>query len=181
MTISLTPQLQALTFCPYLDAEGRVTASELAGQVGIYAIFDQAQTLCYVGFSRDIYFSLKQHLVVQPEHCYWFKFHTVQRPNRTELQALKQQWLVETNSTAIAAAAHEAAWATTIDARQWITPTEQAEYDAADEQGKRRCLKQLARRIEAERLQQLASRGVNMPCRFDPKLKEQGLLALKAG
>ena len=47
-----TPTLSSLTMQPYL-IEGELP-SGLAGKVGIYAIFDQAKTLQYVGYSRDI-------------------------------------------------------------------------------------------------------------------------------
>ncbi|MGL4620405.1 MAG: GIY-YIG nuclease family protein, partial [Chroococcidiopsis sp.] len=40
-------------------------------------------------------------------------------------------------------------------------------------------LKTAARRVEAEILSQLQTRGLQMQLRFNPKLKEQGLLDLK--
>jgi|GEM_PF-3436174 len=40
----------------------------------VYAIFDQKKVLQFVGYSRDVYLSLKQHLVRQPQQCYWLRF-----------------------------------------------------------------------------------------------------------
>jgi len=60
-----------------------------------------------------------------------------------------------------------------------MTPEEEATYQASDELGKMKTLKRVARRIEAEVLATLVERGVQMQLRFDPKLKEAGLLNLK--
>jgi len=49
-----------------------------------------------------------------------------------------------------------------------------------DELGQRKLLKQVARRVEASILADLESRGVTIPLRFDPKLKDDGKLNLKA-
>jgi hypothetical protein len=56
------PVLENLEFLPYLDDQGLLDEN-LSGKIGIYAIFNQAKNLQFVGYSRDIYLSLKQHLV----------------------------------------------------------------------------------------------------------------------
>ena len=48
-----------------------------------------------------------------------------------------------------------------------------------DEMTKIKTIKNVARRVEAEILQILEQRGLNMQIRFNPKLKESGLLDLK--
>ena len=60
-----------------------------------------------------------------------------------------------------------------------MTPAEQTAYESSDEPGKIKALKQVARRVEAEVMQELEARGVKLPIRFDPKAKEEGLLNLK--
>ncbi|MCG8367228.1 MAG: GIY-YIG nuclease family protein, partial [Pseudanabaenales cyanobacterium] len=74
-----TPTLASLDAFSYIDDEGRIP-THIEGKVGIYAIFDQDHQLNYVGYSRDIYLSLKQHLIRQPQACYWVKVQTVARP-----------------------------------------------------------------------------------------------------
>lgn len=60
-----------------------------------------------------------------------------------------------------------------------MTETEKAQYQQNDELGQIKILKQVARRVEETVKEQLKQRGVNMDIRFNPKIKEQGLLDLK--
>ena len=78
------PSLANLEYIPYIDDQGRVIEA-FQGKIGVYAIFDQAKVLQFVGYSRDVYLSLKQHLVRQPQECYWVKVQTIARPSRTVL------------------------------------------------------------------------------------------------
>lgn len=61
-----------------------------------------------------------------------------------------------------------------------MTPEEQSNYaNALDELTQMKLLKNVARRVEAEILAVLEQRGLRMQIRFNPKLKETGLLDLK--
>lgn len=175
-----TPTLAELDFLPYLDAEGRLPA-DLAKQVGIYAIFDAAQTLQFVGYSRDITLSLKQHLVRCPDQCHWLKVTTIDRPNRHLLETIQAAWIEANGSTPPGNADLLSLWTEPIDVKTQMTSAEQATYAAAiDELEQIKCLKKVAQRLEADLLlPQLQARGVTEPMRFDPKLKEQGLLNIK--
>ncbi|HEY9892185.1 MAG TPA: GIY-YIG nuclease family protein, partial [Candidatus Sericytochromatia bacterium] len=64
MTSEQIPSLKDLDYIPYLDDTGNLP-EEFQGKIGIYAIFSQDKTLQIVNYSRDIYLSLKQHLVRQ--------------------------------------------------------------------------------------------------------------------
>lgn len=178
MTVAQLPPLVSLEFLPYLTDEGSIP-EVFQGKLGAYAIFDQAQTLQYVGFSRNVLLSLKQHLTRCPQQCHWVKLWEVSRPSRTLLEEIRQAWIAENGETPSGNGAAEARWSQAIDAKTQIMPDEQAAYDAADDAGKIKVLKQLARRIEAEVKADLEARGVTEAFRFDPKLKEQGLLTLK--
>lgn len=170
------PALADQSLRPYLDAEGALPTS-LQRQIGVYAIFDQAQTLRYVGYSRDIYQSLKQHLVRQSDACWGYKLHTIERPSRTLLESIKQAWTQEGSLTLNAE--DEAAWGDAIDAKTTITEAEWTEYNKLGEVEQTKYLKKVARRLEAQILETLKARGVTMELRFNPKLKEDGLLDLK--
>jgi hypothetical protein len=171
-------KLSDLSELPYIDAEGQLT-SQFDGKVGVYAIFDREKILQYIGYSRDVSLSLKQHLVRQPQQCYWLKVQTIDRPSRTLLEEIRDAWIAENGSVPAGNDREEAGWSQPIDAKAKMTPAEQAAYNASDELGKIKTLKQVARRVEAEVLANLDDRGVTMPVRFDPKLKEEGLLNLK--
>lgn len=173
------PTLASLNFLPYVDTHGQLP-EQFQGKVGVYAVFDQGKGLQYIGYSRDVYLSLKQHLVRQPQYCYWLKVQTIDRPSRTLLEDIRQAWIAENGSVPPGNATEEAAWSQPIDVKGLMTTDEQTSYQASiDEMAQIKVLKQAARRIEAGILEDLAARGVKTEIRFNPKLKETGLLDLK--
>jgi hypothetical protein len=170
--------LTALEFLPFLTDQGELD-SRFDGKVGVYAIFDAQKVLQYVGYSRDVSLSLRQHLVRRPQQCYWLKVQTIDRPSRTLLEEIRTTWIAENGSTPPGNGADEAVWTQAIDAKAQLTPEEKSAFAAGDELIQIKLLKQVARRVEAEVMAQLEVRGVQMPIRFNPKLKESGLLDLK--
>lgn len=167
---------------PFLDDAGQL-AADFEGRVGVYAIYDQAEILQYVGYSRDVALSLKQHLVRQPQGCYWLRVQTIERPNRAQLEEIRDAWIADwlnsTGATPPGNAEQSHLWNQPIDAKTCMTEAEQSAYAASDEPGKIKTLKQAARRVEVEVLAALEARGVKIPIRFDPKAKEMGLLDVK--
>jgi hypothetical protein len=179
MTTETTiPALASLEYIPYIDASGQLP-EQFQGKVGVYAIFDRDRILQYVGYSRDVDFSLKQHLIRQPQNCYWLKVQTIDRPSRTILESIRDAWSAENGSVPNGNATQEAKWTQPIDARVAMTAEEQASFASTDELGQSKILKNAARRIESQLLSELESRGVQIQIRFNPKLKEKGLLDLK--
>ncbi|MBW4694870.1 MAG: GIY-YIG nuclease family protein [Lyngbya sp. HA4199-MV5] len=173
------PFLSSLELFPYLDDRGQLP-EQFQGKVGVYAIFDQQQRLQYIGYSRDVVLSLKQHLVRQPEHCYWLKVQTIDRPSRTILEEIRAAWISENGCVPTGNGVDEGKWTQAIDAKVQMTPEEQSSYAGAiDELTQTKVLKQVARRVEADLLKVLKSRGMQVEIRFNPKLKEAGLLDLK--
>lgn len=173
-----TPNLADLEAVPYLNETGQIP-EQFQGKVGIYAIFDQAQTLQYVGYSRDIALSLRQHLMRQPMACHWIKVQTVDRPSRTLLEGIQDAWIKENGEIPVGNAAESDRWNQPIDAKPAMTAAEKQQFAQTDELGQIKLLKKVSRRVEAEILETLKQRGVQMDLRFNPKLKEQGLLDLK--
>lgn len=172
------PTLNSLEYLSYLDDNGIIN-EELQSKIGVYAIFNQEKSLQYVGYSRDIYLSLKQHLVRQPDNCYWLKYQIINRPSRSLLEDMRQAWIQENGTIPVGNDSEESAWTQPIDAKLTMTETEQQDLQKTDELGKIKLLKNAARRVQAELEQRLQKRGVTMQIRFNPKLKEKGLLDLK--
>lgn len=172
------PSLESLEFLPYIDDAGELPAN-LQNRVGIYAIFDRSEQLQFVGYSRDIYLSLKQHLVRQPELCYWVKATTIDRPNRTFLESVESAWIAENGSTPGGNDRDNASWVEPIETNYAMTADEISKFDDLDEVAQIKLRKQVARRVEETILTKLQARGVTTEIRFNPKLKEQGLLDLK--
>jgi hypothetical protein len=172
------PSLSSLDFLPYLNDTGELPTS-LQNQIGIYAVFDSSQLLQFVGYSRDIYLSLKQHLVRQPDCCYWVKATTIDRPNRTFLESVQLAWIAENGSVPVGNGEANSVWLDPISTRHAMTATEQDSFEDLDGVAQIKLLKQVARRVEETILTKLKERGVTAEIRFNPKLKEQGLLDLK--
>ena len=172
------PTLANLEAFAYIDDEGRIP-THIEGKVGIYAIFNQDHELHYVGYSRDIYLSLKQHLIRRPQSCYWVKVQTIARPSRKLLEGIRNAWIEGNGSVPPGNGSEASAWNQPIDAKLLMTAADKAAYEQSEELGKIKLLKKIARRVESEILKVLAARGVQMNLRFNPKLKESGLLDLK--
>ena len=177
---SLTSTLAELEFTSYINTTGQLP-EEYQGKAGIYAIFDQNQILQYIGYSRDIYLSLKQHLVRQPEKCHWVKIQTTDRPSRTELENIRSAWIAETGITPPGNGPDEPNWTQPININTQLSSEEKQalEKAAGQELEQTKILKKAARRVENDILTILQTRGLQTEIRFNPKLKENGLLDLK--
>ena len=171
--------LASLEYVSYLDDSGCIP-EDLQKKIGIYAIFNQDKELQFVGYSRDIYLSLQQHLVRQPTNCYWFKLQTITRPSRTVLEETCQVWIAENGKVPDGNGDRKADWTQAIDVKPMMNEEEKAKYSAGSELEQSKTLKKVARRIENTIKQELSDRGVKMDFRFQPKLKEKGLLDLKS-
>ena len=120
-------------------------------------------------------------MVRQPQLCYWVKVQTIERPNRTILENIQGAWIAENGSTPSGNSTDEAKWTQSINVQPLMTPEEQASYAqaAGEELAESKILKNVARRVEAEIIAALKARGVQTEIRFNPKLKDSGLLDLK--
>jgi len=175
--IEITPLAQ-LEYLPYLNQSGCID-EDVQGKIGVYAIFNQTHQMQYVGYSRDVYLSLKQHLIRQPQNCYWIKLQTITRPSRKILDDIALSWIEENGTTPVGNGADKSLWIEPIDANPAMTEEEKAQYQQSEEIKQIKIKKKVARRVEAEIVEVLKNRGVTMEIRFNPKLKEKGLLDLK--
>jgi hypothetical protein len=180
MAESEYPSLTTLESLPYIDGEGQLP-HQFEGCIGVYAIYSATQELAYIGYSRDVSLSLKQHMVRQPQHCFWVKVTTVDKPNRTLLETIKAAWIAENGRVPPGNGETAPRWEQPIDVKAQMLPEESAQYidPQLDERQHLKVLKQAARRIEENILKILTERGVKEALRFNPKLKENGLLDLK--
>jgi len=174
------PSLINLEYIPYINESGQLP-EQVQGKIGVYAIFNQEKILLFVGYSRDVYISLKQHLVRQPQNCYWVKIETIERPSRTVLENIEKSWIAENGSVPLGNGDNKEKWTQPIDTKAIMTAEEKANYEnpTHDEITQIKIIKNVARRVEAEILAAIEARGLQMQIRFNPKLKEEGLLDLK--
>ena len=172
------PSLASLEYLPYIDENGNLPEN-LQGKIGVYAIFDNDKLLQLVAYSRDIYLSLKQHLVRQPQKCYWLKSQTIERPNRTILESIQSSWIEENGANPVGNKTAQAEWNDPIDTKSAMTDEDKENFAKQDEIGQAKLLKKVARKVEETILSELKARGVQTEIRFNPKLKESGLLDLK--
>ncbi len=187
--------LATLEYVAYIDDNGQLP-EQFQGKIGVYAIFDQEKVLQFVGYSRDVYLSLRQHLVRQPQKCYWVKVQTIERPSRTILENIENAWIAENGNVPSGNGENQETWTQPIDIKKIMTLEEQANYQKPtndeltqikiiknvarrDELTQIKIIKNVARRVETEILASLEARGLQTQIRFNPKLKEEGLLDLK--
>jgi len=174
-----TTSLSALEYIPYIDENGELP-EQYQGKIGVYAIFDQEKVLQFVGYSRDVYLSLKQHVVRQPQNCYWVKIQTIDKPSRAVLESIEKGWIEQNGTVPSGNGDDKEKWTQPINAKAVMTPDEKVNYEhQIEEIGQTKVLKNVARRVESEILAVLQQRGLQMQLRFNPKLKEEGLLDLK--
>jgi hypothetical protein len=175
------PILAELKYIPYIDDDGKLP-EEYQGKIGVYAIFDTNQILQFIGYSRDVFLSLRQHLIRQPQACCWVKVETIKQPSRSILEAIEKAWIFENGSIPVGNGSDKNKWVEPIDTKILMTPEELANYESPrhDEITKMKILKNVARRVEGEILAILQGRGLQEQVRFNPKLKEEGLLDLKS-
>ena len=178
ITETQLPSLNALDYLPYLDENGVIT-EDLQKKIGVYAIFNENKKLKFIGYSRDIYASLKQHLLRQTQQCHWLKVEIITRPSRTILEEIKTNWTEENGDLSIDNQENQNLWTQAIDAKVCMTEEDKETYKNSDELGKIKLLKTVSRRVQADIEETLKQRGNKMKIRFNPKLKEQGLLDLK--
>ena len=172
--------LKTIESVAYIDANGQFP-EQFEGKIGVYAIFDEENVLQFVGYSRDVFLSLKQHLVRQPYLCYWVKVKTIERPSRSILESIENAWIAENGSVPGGNREDKEKWTQPINVKDLMTPEEQANYDKPvnDEMAQIKIIKNVARRVEGEILKVLEARGLQVQMRFNPKLKDEGLLDLK--
>jgi hypothetical protein len=174
------PTLSGLEYIAYINENGEFP-EQFQNKIGVYAIFNQQKILQFVGYSRDIYLSLKQHLVRQPEQCYWVKVQTIERPNRTILENIENAWIAENGNIDLGGSENKQKWTNPIDTKVLMTDEENTQFQnpLIDDLVKMKLIKNVARRVEEEILAVLLARGLKTQIRFNPKLKEDGLLDLK--
>ena len=175
---SYTLPLSSLDYISYLDEQGKVP-EVFQGQIGVYAIFNQEKVLQYIGYSRDMYSRLKQHLVRQNHGCYWIKAQTITRPSRTILETIRDAWIAENGTVPSGNGEQADLWNNPIQVKPFMTSEEQITYEKTDDIGQEKLLKQVARRVEEQIIAELKQRGLQEEIRFNPKLKSSGLLDLK--
>ncbi len=169
--------LKDIDYNSYLNNEGEID-SDLEGKIAIYAIYDQDKKIQYIGYTRNLFKSLQQHLMRKVDQCYWFKAHIIERPSRSLLEGIRNDWLAE-NEGLLPSELEQKEWTQPIDTRGQMTEEEKEKYEQEDELHQSKILKKSARRVEETIKQKLHDRGVTMNMRFNPKLKEEGLLDLK--
>ncbi|MEM9137402.1 MAG: GIY-YIG nuclease family protein [Cyanobacteria bacterium P01_F01_bin.42] len=177
--LTITP-LANIPADPFINSDGKLPEN-FANKIGAYAVFNQDNRLVHLGFSRNVQLSLKQSLVRRPESCQWVKVETIDRPSKSHLQDILTQWQTECGGDPYSIDNPERRWTESINLHEHLTADEQARYadPETNDRGKIKILKQASRRIESDILTKLRDRGFDDSLRFNPKLKESGVLEIK--
>lgn len=178
------PSLESLPWLSYLTDEGSIVDCSKAGaKASVYAIFDADKKLQYVGVSRQVYQSLRLHFARFPELCHWVKVEHISRPSRSALEGIRDHWIGESGGGVPGndGGSMQHRWENPVDCKPLMTDEERAAVEAAAPgPPKAKAMKEAARRVERELEAQFKARQCTDVLRFDPKLKETGLLDLKS-
>jgi hypothetical protein len=105
--------------------------AENAKVAGVYAVLDAAQQTQYIGYSRNVFTSLKGHLA---EHgsdvCAYVQVQPFKFPKREEMEKLRDRWIAALAEVP-AGNNGSGVWATTVGeiAKAAMSPAEQAAYE----------------------------------------------------
>lgn len=175
--------LSDLPLVPYLTEEGRFTnCTQPGAKATVYAIFDDETVLQYIGVSRQILQSMRLHFARMPQHCAFVKVQHINKPSRALLEAIRDSWIEESGGSAPGNdnGPLQNRWENPLDCKPLMTQEEKDKWaEAAPGPPKGKVLKNVARRIESGLEEVYLARNCTEDLRFDPKLKEQGLLDLK--
>eukprot|EP00188_Purpureofilum_apyrenoidigerum_P000732 Plantae.Rhodophyta-Purpureofilum_apyrenoidigerum.ctg13475.p1 GENE.Plantae.Rhodophyta-Purpureofilum_apyrenoidigerum.ctg13475~~Plantae.Rhodophyta-Purpureofilum_apyrenoidigerum.ctg13475.p1 ORF type:complete len:239 (+),score=49.39 Plantae.Rhodophyta-Purpureofilum_apyrenoidigerum.ctg13475:132-848(+) len=175
--------LAELEFVEYISDEGLIPYDDSKGKIGVYAIYNSEKQPVFLGKSRDVKNSLRMHLVKMPEECYYYKVMNVAKPSRTAFDEMINAWCRELGGPPVGNdnGDRQSQWENPIDVRH-IEHTEEEKEALAnmDVTTEFKTLKKICRRVQADIEAQLKQRNVKEPMRFDPKLKDKGLLDLQS-
>ena len=165
---------------PYINADGHLP-QDYGQKIGAYAILDQQQSLVHLGLSRNVLLSLKQNLIRNPDACHWVKVATIDRPSKRDLEAILHQWETESGGSPYSEHNPAERWNQSISLHEQMTEAEKAAYGdpTLSDRGRVKALKKTSHRLETEILSRLEARGCQENLRFNPKLKETGVLDIK--
>ncbi|GBG74290.1 hypothetical protein CBR_g18701 [Chara braunii] len=177
-------RLRDLEYQPYVTEEGKIVDCTKAGaKASVFAVFDEDKTLQYVGMSRQVYQSMRLHFARMPSKCHFVKVVHIASPSRAVLESIQTAWITENDTRPPGNDGGEIQhlWENALDCKPLMTDEEKELIEKTEEGPKRaRTLKNVARRIESQLVEQFKLRNVSETLRFDPKLKEKGLLDLKS-
>ncbi|BBN10299.1 hypothetical protein MPTK1_5g02430 [Marchantia polymorpha subsp. ruderalis] len=179
----LVEKLDSMEYTPYLTEEGLIadiTKPDI--KASVYAIFDDAKTLQYVGVTRQVYQSMRLHFARFPSKCFYVKVQHLSRPSRALLEGIRDQWIADNGSPPPGNDNGEMQnrWENPLDCKVFMTDEEMRLLEeAAPGPPKAAVLKNVARRIEKTLMAAFEERKCTDKLRFEPKLKDRGLLDLK--
>ncbi|CAI5948073.1 unnamed protein product [Closterium sp. NIES-64] len=178
------PRMADLDWVPYLTEEGLISDCTQAGaKASVYGIYNDDKVLQYIGVSRQVYQSMRLHFARVPSACAWIKVTHITRPSKAVLEAIKDQWIAENGAAPPGndEGPEQNRWENPLDCKPLMTEEEKKSVDyAAPGPPKAKALKEVARRVERELEAAFKARNCKEVLRFDPKLKEDGLLDLKS-
>lgn len=89
------PPLDSLPYVPYLDETGKINdcGADAKVKASVYALYDESETVRYIGVSRSVAQSLRLHLARMPEQTYGFRVYHISKPTRVLLEITRDTWV----------------------------------------------------------------------------------------
>ena len=99
---------------------------------GVYGVLNGDRIYQYIGYSRDVWRSLKGHIAQKGEEtCTYVRVQTFKFPKRTSMEALKNEWIAKLDYTPVGNSEGGNTWASTIaqTAKANMTEAEKNAYE----------------------------------------------------
>eukprot|EP01018_Ginkgo_biloba_P031058 Gb_40143 [translate_table: standard] len=126
--------------------------------------------------------SMRLHFARVPSKCHFVKVQNIMKPNRSLLEYIKEKWITENGvlPSGNDNGPQQNIWENPLDCKPLMTEEEKQKFEEAGPGPfQAKVLKNVARRIEKELDAQYKERNCKEVFRFEPKLKEKGLLELR--
>uniref|UniRef100_A0A6U0ITV5 GIY-YIG domain-containing protein n=1 Tax=Minutocellus polymorphus TaxID=265543 RepID=A0A6U0ITV5_9STRA len=186
------PSLASLYLLPYVDADtGLINLS--ASEDGfadakpssfVFAIYDKNENPQYIGVTNHMHHMLKVMLARRPDKTYFYKTFHIAKPSRSYIDLVMDFWLAEVGDCpGNAGGPEDDLWEKPLDVKPRFTDQDYEDIEELEKTG--HLSRDMATRIvtwqwEEEKMNELRARGVKEEFHFDPTLKSEGKLDLKA-
>ncbi|TFJ81424.1 hypothetical protein NSK_007385 [Nannochloropsis salina CCMP1776] len=178
------PPLDSLPYVPYLDETGKINdcGADAKVKASVYALYDESETVRYIGVSRSVAQSLRLHLARMPEQTYGFRVYHISKPTRVLLEITRDTWVDQLGYQPQGNdnGPNQQLWESALDVKPLMNEADHAALETAriKQRSEENAMKKVTRRFEEAKISVLNARGVTESLRFDPKLKGKGLLDL---
>lgn len=109
--IGTNPSLKDVPLVPFIDELGWVWPDPPSTtEASIFAVYDENETVQFIGFSKEIRNSLRVMLSRQPAKCHSYKVYNMAELDQQQLMLMREKWFKELGFKPLGNDAESDAW-----------------------------------------------------------------------